>query len=158
MEILAVEFCSYFSIFFTCSPSCNGYLHVKYSSSSKTALFYAKLVANDSQLHYAQHRFFFDHFCCCGDIGHRVLLIFFSFFARAAHHAMGTFMQNTLSPPKQLHFTPNLSQTIATSIMHNTTCPCFDYFCCCGYISSRVLLIFFSFLARVAHHATKQPC
>ena len=47
------------------------------------------------------------------------MLIFFSFFARTAHHAMGTFTRNTLSPLKQLQFTPNLFQMIANVIMQH---------------------------------------
>ena len=92
--------------------------------------------------------------CCCGDIGGRVLLILFSFFARAAHHATGTFTRNTTPPPKQLHFHAKLSQTIANFIVRNKTGQCFYLICCCGDIGGRVLLILFSFFARTAHHAT----
>ena len=68
---------------------------------------------------------------------------------------LGTFTQNTTPPPKQLHCSSNFWQTIANSIVHNATCPFFDLFCCCGDIGSRVLLIFFSFFAPAAHHATR---
>ena len=143
-----VEFCSYFSHFLRAAHHATGTFTRNTPPPPKQLCFTPNLLQTiaNSIMHNTTCPFF-DYFCCCGGNGSRVWLIFFLFFARAAHHAMGTFMRNTPPPSKQLCFTPNVWQTIANSIVHNTLCPFFDLFCCCGDIGGRVLLIFFSFFA-----------